>query len=403
MADEDEEVEQKLADTVRAVRLTLERIDEDAANDPSKIKEYIEDETNHVALRGEEVDEEKLEKVLEAVKAEEVPMFEPPEGVYPLEHMLSGSSVTNLEQYHRYLPVGVHHAQGGLGSKGSYIIACKLDSQPSLPSLMVLKQSTVSAPIEVFASMVMRKLGLKAPRFKVLSPDEFRDLATRLRSAQVTVAGSCATLHEPSVHELGALLMEYLPGKTLTELDDPSVFNYTMVLRDIGRCMAADMALNCLDRIPVVWNNDGNPTNLLIATDTHAVHVIDSAYNRVLHEESFKERMERIKAAVKEARSVKLGEHALKVRDFFSKATNGKVKLTDGQLTKMFFALAEACDELARNHKQLFETAARETRELFERAGCADKFDMDQCLDLDFCTEAARVMLNATSSDDKPQ
>jgi len=392
-SEQDEDIEQKLVETVRNVRLTLDRIDEDAASDPAEIKKFIEDETNHVAIRREvDLDETKIEEALKALESQDLPPFEPPEGTYPLELMLSGSPISILEDYHRYQPVGIHHAQGGVGSKGSYIIACKLDSEPSLPSLMVLKEATPNAPLEVFASKVMRAMGLVSPRFKVLSPDEFRDLAKRLRGAQVTVAGSCAAIHEPSASEMGGLIMEYLSGKTISDLDDGSVFDHEEVLRNIGRCMAVDMALNCLDRIPLIWSNDGNPTNLLIATDTHEVHVIDSAYNRILNEDSSKERLDRIREAVQEARSERIGEYGERVRRFFAKATQGKVQLSDIQVVKLFHAMREGCEELLALQKQVFERAARETRAEFERIGLGAKFNLDSCLDLDFCTNAVQAM-----------
>jgi hypothetical protein len=382
-----EQSEEKLVETVKAVRSTLQRLDSEKANDATEITQFMQDEANHVAMK--DVDEESVEKALEVVREQEKPLYVAPEGTYPIELLFSGIPLRNLEDFTQYRPVGIHHAQGGLGSKGSYIIACKLDANPSIPSLFVLKESNPSTPSEMFASAVMRKMGLISPKFHPLSLGEFEDLTSKLHSAQVTVEGTCAALHDQSVQGSGGVLMEFLSGKTLPECN-PKAFSRQEVLRDVGRCMAVDMALNCLDRIPIIWNNNGNPTNLLVTDDE--IHVIDSAYNRILHEDAAKERLEKVKECVREVKSCSLGEHAESVRKFLHDATGGRVSLDDGQLRQVFSALGKACDELAMNHESIFQSAAQETRDAFERSGCTEKVDLDETLQLDFCTECARAM-----------
>ena len=333
--------DQALIETVAAVRSLLERTDEKAANDPIEITNYIQDEANHMAMK--DVDEKAVKKALKVVIKSEIPPYVEPEGEYPMKRIFkTGKPISKLTDYKKYKPAGVHHGQGGEGSKGSYIIALE-SSDIESPYLVVLKESNLSTPSEVFASKVMRKMGLVSPDFLPLSLDEFKELVMKLRDAQVTVPGTCSAIHDPSAQEHGGVLMDFVSGSTLLD-SKPESFNRPKVLRDIGRCMAVDMALNCFDRIPIVWSNNGNPSNIMFSATE--VHIIDSAYNRVLDPKMAEVRAEKVRACVIEAKSGVLGEHAEIVRSFFENSTTEKIKLSDDQMKTIFKALYEACEEL---------------------------------------------------------
>jgi len=377
--------EDQLLAAVKALRVGLMTHDEDTANNPQELLSRLKDD-HPMWKKG--LDEPAVSAALKKIKDAEIPDYFAPPGLYLMDVMFSGRAMTELK-VQDVVVVGIHHAQGGLGSKGSYILACKIDST-GRPGLMVMKESNPGFPSEVFASNVLRRLGIVAPKFRPLSIEEFRKFTWMLRSAQVTIKGTCSAIHNSGAQEGGGVLMEFLEGKILPEYEGPA-FTNPKVLRDLGRCMAVDIVLNCLDRTPVVWDNGGNATNILV-TDT-AIHAIDNTYNRIDNKDLAKKHIDKVHACALEAKSGKIGPHAESIRKFVMKATSSRVNLDDAQLKIVFDALSEACDEISKNHKEIFESAARETREAFERVHSSSKAILDDCLRLDFCSQCAQAML----------
>lgn len=377
--------EEQLLEAVKALRITLLTFDEDAANNPKELLSRIKDD-HPMWKKG--LDEDGVSKALQKIKDAEIPEYVAPEATYPVELLWSGKAMKDLDIEHSKI-IGIHHAQGGLGSKGSYILACKVDDSDR-PGLMVLKESNPAFPAEVFASNVLRRMGLIAPKFRPLSLEEFRKLTWKLREVPVTIKGTCSAIHQSRAQESGGVLMNFLEGKILPECD-PAALSNEKVLKDIGRCMVVDIVLNCLDRIPVVWHNNGNPTNILFAENE--VHIIDNTYNRMTSKELAKKHVDKVHACAVEAKSGKLGSHAEAVRNFFSNSTGGNVKLTDEQMKIIFHSLSEACDELGKNHKEIFAAAAKETRDAFEKTRSSTKALLDEALNLDFCTACAEALL----------
>jgi hypothetical protein len=149
--------------------------------------------------------------------------------------------------------------------------------------------------------------------------------------------------------------------------------------------------MNCLDRTPIVWENNGNPTNILVTEE--GLHIIDNTYNRISNKELAKKHVEKVRACAQEAKSGKLGHHAETVRNFLSRSTESRVKLSDSQMELVMNSLNEACEELGKNYKEIFDSAARETRDAFEKSKSSTKALLDEALNLDFCSECARAMV----------
>jgi len=380
--------EEQLLEAVKALRITLMTFDEDSANNPKELTTRLKDD-HPMWKKG--IDVEAVSKALQKIKDAEIPEYVAPTELYPLELLWKGRALLelNLETLD---VVGIHHAQGGLGSKGSYILACRTSPDSageSIPGLVVLKESNPSFPAEVFASNVLRRMSLAAPRFRPLSLKEFQTFTWKLRSVPVTIPGTCGALHRSRAQESGGVLMEFLEGKQLPECD-PKGFTDEKSLRDLGRCMAVDIALNCLDRTPIVWENKGNPTNILVSD--HGLNIIDNTYNRIGNKELAKKHIDKVRSCAEEAKSGKIGPHAETVRAFLSSSTDSRVNVSDEQLLKVMNALHEACEELAANHAEVFEAAAKETRQAFEKVKASSKLLLDECLNLDFCSECARAM-----------
>ena len=379
--------EEQLLEAVKALRITLMTFDEDAANNSRELLSRIKDD-HPMWKKG--LDEDGVSKALQKMKDAEIPEYVAPEELYPVDLLWSGAAitVTEMEHFDTLNVVGIHHAQGGLGSKGSYIIACKM-KDGSRPGLMVLKEANPGFPAEVFASNVLQRMGLAAPRFRPLSLAEFHRFTWKLRSVPVTIKGTCSAIHQSRAQETGGVLMEFLEGEQLPECD-PAAFLNDKVLKDLGRCMAVDIVLNCLDRTPIVWDNKGNATNILV-TDA-GLNIIDNTYNRIGNKDLAKKHVNKVHACALEAKSGKIGSHAGVVRDFLSRSTASRVILNDDQLKLVFSSLHEACEEISKNYKELFDSAAKETRDAFEKTKSSTRALLDDSLQLDFCIECAKAM-----------
>lgn len=75
------------------------------------------------------------------------------------------------------------------------------------------------------------------------------------------------------------LLKEYLPGTNLDSLGATraaEVFSNATRLREVGRILALDVLCNNGDRFPLIWDNRGNPGNVMISKDGEVAASIDS-------------------------------------------------------------------------------------------------------------------------------
>jgi len=109
---------------------------------------------------------------------------------------------------------------------------------------VVLKESNPDFAREMFASVLARHLGVSAPRMRPLSLDEFKDLTEHLRSARISVKGTCGALHGPTAQEFGGVLMEFLPGEALLRTRYADAFEHAKFNRAVGRVVALDLLIN---------------------------------------------------------------------------------------------------------------------------------------------------------------
>jgi hypothetical protein len=104
---------------------------------------------------------------------------------------------------------GVHHAQGGLGSTGCFLVALRGEG------VVVLKQRSADFASELFAGELLRLAGVPCPRSRLLAEGELSQLLDALRPARVTVHGTCAELFSERFAEAGAYLMDFIKGRDL--------------------------------------------------------------------------------------------------------------------------------------------------------------------------------------------
>jgi hypothetical protein len=147
----------------------------------------------------------------------------------------------------------------------------------------VLKSDTDSLH-ELFAGQLALVLGISAPKARVLTVLDMEWVLVQCAtSAFISSAKSDHTCVATSRIGQAALLMEFIPGAKMLTGETPAsaaeVFGSSTPLgqqnlRDLGKIVAFDMLINNTDRIPAVWDNNGNLGNLLFDT-TGAIIAID--------------------------------------------------------------------------------------------------------------------------------
>jgi hypothetical protein len=100
-------------------------------------------------------------------------------------------------------------------------------------------------------------------------------------------------------------IQQYLPGCSLLGDDGKTidtteklhkslhdVFNRDVSCNSIGRIMAFDMLINMWDRIPLIWDNDGNDGNLFV--HNRKMYAIDNIAGAILDQEKAEEYQKKI-------------------------------------------------------------------------------------------------------------
>jgi len=139
-----------------------------------------------------------------------------------------------------------------------------------------------------------------------------------------------------------------------------------------------------------VWQNEGNPSNLMIeptkSAAAYKAHAIDQALNHITDEQNRELYFDKVRACVAEARSGVLGEHAERVRVCVEGATGAK--LSDWSLAAVMRGIADGADNIVLHGEDALRRAAEETLGAFANAGVA----VHEELTLEFCLGARDAM-----------
>ncbi|CAG9331972.1 unnamed protein product [Blepharisma stoltei] len=160
--------------------------------------------------------------------------------------------------------IGVDCTQGGVTG----IFLCQFEDNRAL----TVKGSPNVAQ-DYFTTLLYQKLAIQVPLARIVQykDKEFKKMMHSLRSK---------TYHDLYIdnqltHELDRpflIVSEYYPTLSLLMLGPKRsalCFGYDKIkgysrLRDLGVILALDLFLNNSDRIPLIWNNQGNPNTLCI-------------------------------------------------------------------------------------------------------------------------------------------
>ncbi|GBG34331.1 Actin-fragmin kinase [Hondaea fermentalgiana] len=215
---------------------------------------------------------QRVQAVLDARAAAKVPPRKVPDELFVLDwaNATPGDVLAPLRA-DAFRVEGVHHAQGGLGSLGCFLV--KLadlngGAGGAGGGVVVLKQKPVLGVTHEFvAHGLLRQLGVSVPSMRVLGQTELDQLIFELRDAPVTAHGTCDEIHAPRFREAGAVLMSFEPGRNLEE--EPLKGRRAGALdaldwRCLGAVLVADAIFNNSDRVPSIWRSEGNAGNLIV-------------------------------------------------------------------------------------------------------------------------------------------
>ena len=140
-----------------------------------------------------------------------------------------------------------------------------------------------------------------------------------------------------------------------------------------------------------MWQNEGNPSNLMIeptpSAAAYKAHAIDQALNRITDEQNRALYFDKVRACVAEARSGVPGEHAQRLSACVEGATGAK--LSDWALAAVMRGIADGADDIVLRGEDAMKRAAEETLRAFASAGVSVGADV---LDLEFCLSARDAM-----------
>jgi len=239
----------------RAVDTVIGGEDDDADLDAGAIASKIRDDRPLWKVR-----KDRVEAIVQAIIDARIPPRQVPEELFQVDFE-NATSASICERDWKKTPLkGVHHAQGGLGSFGAFLVKIEGDGY------VVLKQRTQDTVFDVIATEFLRACGMRSPKVRVLPQDELDALIWALREVRVSVKGTCNEIHQPRFREAGAVLIEYFPGENFEDF-----FNLghsgldAKDWRDLGKMIVLDVVTNNPDRIACIWQSTtGNKGNILI-------------------------------------------------------------------------------------------------------------------------------------------
>lgn len=268
---------------------------------------------------------------------------------------------------------GAHHAMGGLGSLGVFLINLKAEG-----GVIVAKQGAITSPAELYCSLLYKQFNVAAPQMRVLGMPEWRSLVDELGKVCFTSPGAGDHLQSRGLQR-GAVLQEVGPGVTLKH---PSIAGYLAdaiagpkLLHELGRIIALDMLVNNFDRSPMIWSHEGNANNILIKVDpdgTVIVSAIDQGVSTIVDTAGETANVDayvaKVKAAIAEAAEQKgVGPYITKIRDFIKQWVGPGHDIGMAGCQHVQGGIMECAVEIAGNHGH--HAIWQETADAFTKAG----------------------------------
>jgi hypothetical protein len=197
-----------------------------------------------------------------------------------------------------------------------------------------------------FASLILKKLQIPAPEFRLLQYKESQYSAMIM--AMENIARNDEALQIFLTKELSCpflLLYEYIPSLQLADLGPKRAHlcfeGVTKIdrerLLDIGRIISADIFLNNGDRFPMIWENSGNSNNILFQIKLDNVFEEEEMFDQdnldieFLHACSIDTRVVCIKSDTPQAKQ-NLHNHLTRLGKFLEKIFNDLRQIMKGDI-----------------------------------------------------------------------
>lgn len=178
--------------------------------------------------------------------------------------------------------VGVERSDAG--SEG--ILFVELDGKKA-----VCVKSPVKAAAEMYGTMLCQRLSLRCPQMRLVGPrsEEHSLIVNSLKALDAKRPEVERKVHAMLESSHLLLVVEYIQGVELADQFPPQSEKWTRgalglpsdktngqlnsegkgVLRFLGAVAAFDMIINNFDRLPCIWNNSGNPGNIMFTGNGH--------------------------------------------------------------------------------------------------------------------------------------
>eukprot|EP01119_Soliformovum_irregulare_P015304 TRINITY_DN4298_c0_g1_i1.p1 TRINITY_DN4298_c0_g1~~TRINITY_DN4298_c0_g1_i1.p1 ORF type:complete len:382 (-),score=85.13 TRINITY_DN4298_c0_g1_i1:71-1216(-) len=219
------------------------------------------------------------------------------------------------------------------GSDGVFFVETKNGS-------FVLKGSTTIGA-DLFTYKLAVRFGIPEPKMKVISyaSNEWPKMANELQkfeshlnsdSAVASPLGKC-------LQKTFLCAMELSSGKDMENLEieeAEKIFKNPKMLKELGRLIAFDMFINNWDRLPCVWDNEGNPKNILFNVSDASMDAIDTSVTSISPDqflENFQNYFHRVQSLMSSVYShaENIPSEILKLGDFIHQYTQCQLDSSD--------------------------------------------------------------------------
>jgi len=165
---------------------------------------------------------------------------------------------------------------------------------PEKEAVCVKVPSKVAA--EMFGTMLCERIGIRCPRMRIVRQDseEGQLISGSLIRVDSRLPPENQRIAAMLSKSPALLIIEYLQGVELADKIPPHCADWGAdtfgqagvlsqngcdVLRRFGSLIAFDMLINNYDRLPCIWDNGGNPGNVMFSSRDNSVISIDNMVN----------------------------------------------------------------------------------------------------------------------------
>ena len=172
----------------------------------------------------------------------------------------------------------------------------------------VVVKGTTTVVQEIFANLLYKELKINSPRFKIIQFTEGNQFyyMQRVLEERVAKSGGSKFKVQREINRPFIIVMEYFENiqdfyqmhpQLISEANYKSIINSPELLFEICKIIVADVIINNWDRLPIIWDNDGNAGNLLFQfTKTNSnidpkrvkILAIDQAITPITNEKQYK-------------------------------------------------------------------------------------------------------------------